>query len=66
MTVLEFMKLFVEEYEQYFEIWDNQAEKIVFKGYVLDLKANLENATVTSIDNITADTNGITLNVDIE
>lgn len=66
MTVLEFIRMFVEEYKQYFELWDNKAEKIVFKGYVLDLTEELENATVTSIDNVANGTNGITLNIDIE
>lgn len=64
MTVLEFIRMFVEEYKQYFELWDNKAEKIVFKGYVLDLTEELENATVTSIDNVANGTNGITLNID--
>ena len=66
MTVLEFIEMFVDESEQYFELWDNVTEKIIFQGFLADLTEELENSTVTSIDNITNGTNGITLNVDID
>ena len=58
--------MFVEMDEQYFELWDNATEKIVYKGYFHELPEALAFAEVTSIDNITNGTNGITLNIDIE
>lgn len=68
MTVLEFITMFIFEDEQYFELWDNVTEQTVFRGYLTNLTEELEEAIVTSIDNISkdADFNGITLNIDIE
>ena len=66
ITVLEFIEMFVDADNQYFELWDNEAEEIVFQGCIWELTEELENATVTSIDNVTNGTNGITLNIDIE
>lgn len=66
MTVYEFLEMFLEPSDQYFELWDNEKEEIVFKGYYSDLDEELENATVTSIDNIYKGVNGITLNIDAE
>lgn len=67
MTVLELITMFIFEDEQYFELWDNATEQTVFRGYLTDLTEELEEAKVTSIDNISKDTdfNGITLNIDI-
>lgn len=64
MTVCDIITMFVEENKQYFELWDNKNEKIIFKGYLSDLSDDLLEATVTSIDNVTNGTNGITLNVE--
>ena len=66
MTVLEFIEMFVDSHNQYFELWDNETEQIVYKGCLWELTSELENATITSIDNVTNGTNGITLNIDIE
>ena len=65
MKVYEFIGMFVEENEQYIELWDNATEKIVFKGYYPDMPSQFAFSIVTSIDNITNGTNGITLNIDI-
>ena len=62
MSVYDIITMFVEENKQYFELWDNKNEKIIFKGYLSDLSDDLLDATVTSIDNVTNGTNGITLN----
>ena len=64
MTVLEFIRMFVDESNQYFELWDNELQEIIFQGCIWELTEDLENATVTSIDNITNTSNGITLNID--
>ena len=64
MTVYDVITMFIEEDKQYFELWDNKNEKIIFKGYLSDLSDDLLEATVTSIDNVTNGTNGITLNVE--
>jgi hypothetical protein len=67
MTVVEFMEMFIESDDQYFELWDNNKEIIVFRGYLFDLDdEELECATVSSIDNIYGDRPGITLNIDTE
>lgn len=63
MLVIEFIEMFVDENDQYFELWDNDKEEIIFKGYKEDLPEELEEATITSIDNIYQGVNGITLNV---
>lgn len=69
MTVYEFMRMFLEEDEQYFKLWDNEKEKYVFEGYLPNLPYELCIAEVTSIDNIAncmENSNGIIiLNVDI-
>lgn len=66
MTVLEFIEMFVDAGNQYIKLYDNEAETIIFEGYLWEIKNSevLANATVTSIDNITNGTNGITLNID--
>lgn len=67
MTVREFIELFTDEESQYFELWDISSEETIFKGYLEDLSEDLENATVSSIDNIyeCENTKGIMLNVEI-
>lgn len=65
MLVFELIGMFTEEQQQYFELWDNATEKIIYKGYLNGLTENLSFAEVTSIDNITNGTKGITLNIDI-
>ena len=65
LTVIEFIEMFVDEHDQYFELWDNEKEEIIFKGYKADLTEELEEAIITSIDNVSNGTNGITLNIDI-
>ena len=66
MTVRDFLEMFIEANDQYFELWDNEKEEVVFKGYYFDLDEELEYATVTSIDNIYKGAKGITLNIDVE
>lgn len=67
ITVFDFMDMFIDKDDQYFELWDNGKEEIVFKGYWSDLMdEELENAFVSSIDNINVDTKGIILNIDVE
>lgn len=66
MLVIEFLEMFVDENDQYFELWDNEKEEIIFQGYKEDLPEELEEATITSIDNIYKGENGITLNIDID
>lgn len=66
MLVIEFIEMFVDEHDQYFELWDNKKEETIFKGYKEDLPEELEEATITSIDNIYKGANGITLNIDID
>ena len=65
MKVYEIIGMFVEENEQHIELWDNATEKIVFKGCYPDMPSQFAYSTITSIDNITDGTNGITLNIDI-
>lgn len=66
MFVIEIIRMFVDEDRQYFELWDNEKEEVIFKGYLSDLPEELEYAEVTSIDNVNGDVNGITLNIDID
>lgn len=67
MTVRDFIEMFIEAQDQYFELWDNNKEEVVFKGYLFDLLGEeYEYATVTSIDNIEKGAKGITLNIDAE
>ena len=65
MTVVEFLEMFLEPNDQYFELWDNEKEEVVFKGYYFDLDEEFEDATVTSIDNIYNGAKGITLNIEM-
>ena len=67
MTVVDFLDMFIEPRDQYFELQDNEKEEVVFKGYLFDLdNEELEYATVTSIDNVYNGAKGITLNIDVE
>ena len=66
MTVSDFLEMFIEPTDQYFELWDNEKEEVVFKGYYSDLDEKFEEATVTSIDNIYKGAKGITLNIDMD
>lgn len=67
MTVLDFLEMFLDMGDQYFELWDVNKEEVVFKGYFEDLEdEELQCATVVSIDNIYEGAKGITLNVDVE
>ena len=64
MTVYELITMFIEENDQYFELWSNEKEEIIFKGYLSDLPEELYCAEVTSIDNILEDViTVLTLNV---
>ena len=65
-TVEEFMEMFIDGDSQYFQLWDNEKEDIVFRGYLPELPDELSLAEVTSIDNIHKGKNfdGIVLNID--
>lgn len=64
-TVEEFMEMFIDEDSQYFQLWDNEKEDIIFRGYLSELPDELKEAEVTSIDNIFKGKsfNGIVLNI---
>ena len=64
-TVEEFMGMFIDEDSQYFQLWDNEKEDIIFRGYLSELPDELKEAEVTSIDNIFKGKsfNGIVLNI---
>lgn len=66
MAVRDFLEMFIDENDQYFELWDNKKEEVIFRGYYFDLDEKLKYATVTSIDNIYKGAEGITLNIDVE
>ena len=65
-TVGEFMEMFIDGDSQYFQLWDNTTEDIIFRGYLSELSDELREAEVTSIDNIYTGKsfNGIVLNID--
>ena len=65
MIVFEFINMFIDENMQLFELWDNDKEEIIFKGYLEDLPEKLGDARVTSIDNIVQKSKAITLNIDV-
>lgn len=68
MTVREFLELFIDEESQYFELYDNASDEVIFKGYIEELSEDLEYVTVSSIDNIydNENTKGITINIDLD
>lgn len=67
MTVYELITMFIEEDDQYFELWSNEKEKVIFNGYLSDLPEELYDTEVTSIDNIHKDViTVLTLNVNEE
>lgn len=67
MFVYEFITMFVDEDGQYFELWSNEKEKVIFGGYLSDLPEELYYAEVTSIDNILENVATVlTLNIDEE
>ena len=65
ITVYEFMTMFVEEDTQKFRLWDINKEEIIFVGTLNDLNENLYDVVVTSIDNLTENSNRITLNIEM-
>ena len=68
MTIREFLELFIDEESQYFELYDNTSDEVIFKGYMEELSEDLEYVTVSSIDNIydNENTKGITINIDLD
>ena len=66
ITVEEFMEMFIDGDSQYFQLWDNEKEDVIFKGYLSELPDELRWAEVTSIDNIYKGKSfdGIVLNID--
>ena len=38
MTVLEFIEMFVDAGNQYIKLYDNEAETIIFEGYLWEIK----------------------------
>lgn len=64
MTVQEFIRLFVDEYSQHFNVYDNEKEKIIFDGIGDEMSNEILYEKVSSIDNVCKDNNGIiTLNI---
>lgn len=64
MTVQEFIRLFVDEYSQHFNVYDNEKEKIIFDGIGDEMTEELLYEEVSSIDNVCKDNNGIiTVNI---
>lgn len=71
MQVREFLDMFVSPNTQFFRLYDNYTEQIVFEGYLTDIpedKEYFEYAEITSIDNIQNSpySEPLTLNVDID
>lgn len=68
IQVTEFINLFVEPNKQQISLYDNQAEEIIYTGYIDEIPKDLEYlkyVTITSIDNFSGG-NSITLNIDID
>lgn len=70
MLVREFLDMFVTPNTQFFRLYDNYTEQIIFEGYLTDIPENkkyLECAEVTSVDNIQNSpySEPLTLNIDI-
>lgn len=66
LTVREFMESFVDGDSQYFQLWDNTTEDVIFGGYLSECPDELKDAKVTSIDNVFngKSFNGLVLNID--
>lgn len=59
MTVYDIMQLFIDPDSQHIQIWLDDEEKIVYDGDYGDIPENMDNAEVSSIDNIYADNKGV-------
>lgn len=59
MTILEFVELFIDD-SQVVELWDNNKEKVVFRGEASEIPLEYEYEEITSIDPV--QNNIITLN----
>lgn len=71
MQVRDFLDMFVSPNTQFFRLYDNYTEQIVFEGYLTDIpedKEYFEYAEITSIDNIQNSpySESLTLNVDVD
>lgn len=64
MKVSEFMEMFTSPETQHFQIYNNELEEVVFSGYMCELVEELENAEITSIDNLSSA--DIVLNADVD
>lgn len=67
MTIRDIIELFTDPDDQKFEVWDNDKEDVVFRGYINDLPEKYDYAEITGIDNLEGGEFGwITFNVCVE
>lgn len=63
MTVYELLQLFADPEGQNIIVWSFDEEKPIYNGLLEDMPENIQEAEISSIDNITFNSESVTVNI---